>query len=129
MDRSLPIKVLCAAGLISAAASAAQPCNSLASLPLPNNTTITLAAPVPAGPFTPPDFSRVNVPAFCRVSGVARPTSDSVIKFEVWLPDAWNGRLDQGGNGGYGRGFNREVRPRVRRNQGARRSPPAAWPC
>jgi len=104
--KRLLLLTVCAAGLIPAAASAAQPCSSLASLPLPNNTTITLAAPVPAGPFTPPDFSTVTVPAFCRVSGVARPTSDSEIKFEVWLPDAWNGRLDQGGNGGYGRGFN-----------------------
>jgi feruloyl esterase len=45
----------------------------------------------------------VNVPAFCRVAGVSRPTSDSVINFEVWLPvSGWNAKLDHGGNGGYG---------------------------
>ena len=38
----------------------------------------------------------VAVP-FCRVQAVARPSSDSEIKFEVWLPptgDAWTGRMD-----------------------------------
>jgi feruloyl esterase len=41
---------------------------------------------------------------FCRVQGVARPTSDSEIKFEVWLPpsaQAWNGRFKLNGTGGY----------------------------
>ncbi|HKC60931.1 MAG TPA: tannase/feruloyl esterase family alpha/beta hydrolase, partial [Myxococcales bacterium] len=37
------------------------------------------------------------------MAGVSRPTSDSLIKFEVWMPAAgWNGKLDHGGNGGYG---------------------------
>ena len=73
---------------VMTSAAAATPCSSLSTLSLPNNTIITLAAPVPAGQFTPPDFATVKVPAFCRVSGIARPTSDSEIKFEVWLPDA-----------------------------------------
>src|SRR5213596_2245841 len=37
----------------------------------------------------------VTVP-FCRVQGTARPTADSEIKFEVWLPPtlgAWTGRM------------------------------------
>lgn len=45
----------------------------------------------------------VGVP-FCRVQGVARPSADSEIKFEVWLPpavDAWNERLKVNGTGGY----------------------------
>src|ERR1700682_4156324 len=106
MNRSRILMVLFAAALASTPASAVQPCSSLATLQLANNTTITLATPVPAGRFTPPDGGAVTVPAFCRVSGVSRPTSDSEIKFEVWLPAAWNGRFDQGGNGGYGGGFN-----------------------
>ena len=45
----------------------------------------------------------VTVP-FCRVQGTARPTSDSEIKFEVWLPPtlaAWTGRMKVNGTGGY----------------------------
>ncbi len=42
------------------------------------------------------------MPAFCRVDGVAKPTNDSEIKFEVWLPaSGWNGKFEQVGNGGY----------------------------
>jgi feruloyl esterase len=40
--------------------------------------------------------------AFCRIKGVAAPTSDSHIEFEVWLPpaDKWNGKYQQNGSGG-----------------------------
>lgn len=41
---------------------------------------------------------------FCRVQGVARPSSDSEIKFEVWLPataQGWTGRFKLNGTGGY----------------------------
>ncbi|MGJ7491374.1 tannase/feruloyl esterase family alpha/beta hydrolase [Variovorax sp. ZT4R33] len=38
---------------------------------------------------------------FCRVQGVARPSSDSEIKFEVWLPEDWSGRFKLNGTGGY----------------------------
>ena len=41
---------------------------------------------------------------FCRVQGVARPSSDSEIKFEVWLPATaqdWTGRFKLNGTGGY----------------------------
>src|ERR1700704_3702043 len=107
MNRSVVFLVLCAAALAAPRAPAPQPGGVLAKLALANNTTITLATPVPAGRFTPPDGAAVTVPAFCRVSGVSRPTADSEIKFEVWMPDAWNGRFDQGGNGGGGRGVHR----------------------
>ena len=42
--------------------------------------------------------------AMCRVEGVAKPSTDSVIKWEVWLPDtkaAWTGRMKVNGTGGY----------------------------
>jgi feruloyl esterase len=47
----------------------------------------------------------VDVP-FCRVQGVARPSADSEINFEVWLPAsaAWTGRLKVNGTGGYAGG-------------------------
>jgi hypothetical protein len=75
MNRSVVLMGLGAAGLTSTSAPAAQTCGSLASLELPNNTTVALATPVPAGRFTPPDGAAVTVPAFCRVSGVSRRTA------------------------------------------------------
>ena len=43
-----------------------------------------------------------KLPAFCRVMVTDRPTSDSDIKTEVWLPVAgWNGRYRALGNGGF----------------------------
>jgi feruloyl esterase len=65
------------------------------------NTTVTLARTHPAGPFTA--VQTWNVPAFCRVMLSARPTPDSDIKVEVWVPEAtaWNGKLLGTANGGY----------------------------
>ncbi len=90
----------------AATPAAAQSCEKLASLKLAN-TTITSAVTVPAGPFRPPSGppgtpGSVDLPAFCRVAGVIEPTTDSEIKFEVWLPvAAWNGNFQQVGNGGF----------------------------
>jgi feruloyl esterase len=41
--------------------------------------------------------------AFCRVEGTIKPTPDSDIRFEVWLPptEAWNGKYQAVGNGGF----------------------------
>lgn len=41
--------------------------------------------------------------AFCRVRGTIKPSPDSDIHFEVWLPqpEAWNGRFQGIGNGGF----------------------------
>jgi feruloyl esterase len=76
-------------------------CSDLAALTIPD-TGITSAAPVPAGAFTPPGSSRsITVPAFCRVAAVAAPSSDSHIAIEVWIPDAWNGKLLGTANGGF----------------------------
>jgi feruloyl esterase len=78
-------------------------CANLASLTIPN-VTINAATPLPAGPFTPPGAQTpLTLPAFCRVEATARPTSDSEIKFEVWIPatEAWNGKFQGVGNGGY----------------------------
>jgi len=96
--------VLFAGVLASTPANATRPCGSLAGLSLPNGTTVTSATSIPAGPFVRPGATTpTNVPAFCRVMGVSTPTSDSQIAFEVWMPAAgWNGKLDHGGNGGYG---------------------------
>ena len=42
-----------------------------------------------------------GLPAFCRVAGTIRPRPGSHIRFEVWMPNHWNGRLDGVGNGGF----------------------------
>ncbi len=84
-------------------------CRQLATLSLAN-TTITLADSVSAGAFKPetpfteapiaPNYTRL--PAFCRIVATVRPTKDSEIKFEVWLPLAgWNGNFQAVGNGAW----------------------------
>ena len=78
-------------------------CTDLAALTIPN-VTVNSAANTAAGTFTPPGSqTALTVPAFCRVEATARPTGDSEIKFEVWIPaaDAWNGKFQGVGNGGY----------------------------
>jgi hypothetical protein len=89
--------------LFSAGGAYASPesCEALARLRLPD-TTITVAA-LTSGAFTPPDSAALSgLPAFCRVAGVIRPTSDSHIEFEVWMPvSGWNGRFYGLGNGGF----------------------------
>jgi hypothetical protein len=109
---SLRSLLLLAAGsvyLAAANAHAATSCAALSQeLKLPN-TTITLAAEVPAGalklpgagggPGGPP-MNFAALPAFCRVAGTIRPTADSDIRFEVWMPlGGWNGKFVGGGNG------------------------------
>jgi len=87
-------------------AFAQRPCENLAALALAN-ATITSATSVPARTYKPPYQSfeappPSDLPAFCRVAGTAKPTSDSEIKFEVWLPiSGWNGKFEQVGNGGF----------------------------
>lgn len=50
----------------------------------------------------PPKPVTIKAP-FCRVQGVIKPSADSDIRFEVWLPPAtaWNGRYGAIGNGGF----------------------------
>lgn len=67
-------------------------------------TTMTSATAIAANSFIPPnrgDQQAVPV-AFCRVTGTIRPSADSEIKFEVWLPQSgWTGRYESVGNGGF----------------------------
>jgi len=94
-------------GQTTRTAGAGTSCPSLAALTIPG-VTVNGAALVAAGTFTPPGpqipgASTSPLPAFCRVEATARPTSDSEIKFEVWIPpvDACNGKFQGVGNGGY----------------------------
>src|SRR5580704_11282423 len=91
---------ICAASILPLIASAAT-CEELAKLTLADGT-ITFAKSMPAGVFQPPSGPPIaNLPAFCQVHGVLKPTDVSVIHFEVWMPSAgWNGKFEGVGNGG-----------------------------
>ncbi len=94
--------------LIATAAHGETSCEGLAKLALPD-TTITLAQTVAAGEFAPPAgggpggaAAFKTLPAFCRVAATLKPSSDSDIKIEVWLPaTGWNGKFEAVGNGGW----------------------------
>src|SRR4030095_6350744 len=107
-SRRKPFWIIYASFLVAALAlsskpAAAQTCEKLSGLKLAN-TTITSAQSVAAGEFPPPSGPAApykELPAFCRVTGVIRPTTDSEIKFEVWMPSSgWNGKFQGIGNGG-----------------------------
>jgi feruloyl esterase len=87
-------------------ASATTQCADLLRLAIPH-AQITFAERVAPGQFSEPGGavagrSYSDLPAFCRVHGVARPGPDSRIGFEIWLPlGGWSGRLHMVGNGAY----------------------------
>jgi len=89
-------------------------CESLNSLSIPHTTIV--AESVAAGAFAPaaPAGAKgkapkagggdafANLPAFCRVQVTSKPSSDSDIKIEYWLPvNGWNGNFEANGNGGW----------------------------
>ena len=89
-------------------ASSLATCESLKSLSLPN-TTIVAAEMKAAGPFTlpapagrggPPAAPPI-VPAHCRINAILRPSPDSEIEMEAWLPENWNGKFQFVGGGGW----------------------------
>jgi feruloyl esterase len=88
--------------LLFATPGFASECESLATLHLPH-TTITKAEVVTGGTFAPPiGKALADLPAFCRVTATARPSADSDILVEIWMPVAhWNERLEGTGNGGF----------------------------
>ena len=102
--------VLWACACVTAAPAFAASCDSLASLKL-QDTIVTMAQIVPAGQFSAPSAGQgrqgsanpfTDLPEFCRVAATIKPTSDSDIKVEVWLPaSGWNGKFQAVGNGGW----------------------------
>ncbi len=96
--------------------SPARTCETLTALTL-SGATITSAESVSSGTFTPPATTGgspsgrglTNLPPFCRVAATLRPSPDSDIKIEVWLPapggdaqsSGWNGKLQSVGNGAW----------------------------
>ena len=109
MLRTIPLLAiaLLAASVLNAA-PAGGACESLASLNLAD-ATITAVQSVAEG--AAPTFGRAGVfkdlPPFCRVSATLKPTSDSDIKIEVWMPvSGWNGNYQAVGNGGWAGSIN-----------------------
>ena len=91
---------------VPAIVSAQTPCEQLKSLKLAD-TTITLTESAGPGAFQLPRARPTSVapllPAFCRVAATLKPSLDSDIKIEVWLPSsgAWNGKYLAAGGGGW----------------------------
>ncbi len=91
-------------------------CEALAKFALPD-AAVTLAQSVPAGEFAPPEGFRPGpgdpsakalaaalkeLPPFCRVTATLKPTPDSDIKVEIWMPETnWNRKYEAVGNGGW----------------------------
>src|SRR5262245_33714618 len=101
------------------AASMPTNCDAIKSMSTAQTTVIS-AEVVPAGVFTPPappparagvappaaaggaPVAREPIPQHCRVKLTLKPTSDSNIYSELWMPtDNWNGKLLVVGNGGF----------------------------
>jgi hypothetical protein len=92
-------------------AVAQRACADLMNLELPY-TTITSAAMATEGPVPQPaifgNTAPIVAPARCEVQAVTRPTKDSEIRIELWLPlSGWNGKYLQIGNGGWAGSINR----------------------
>src|SRR5215475_9847174 len=104
------IGVTCILALVCTVSVSAASCESLSTLAL-EDTTVTMAKLVPAGQFSPPSETQTagrggnpykDLPEFCRVAATLKPSSDSDIKIEVWLPaNGWNGKFQAVGNGGW----------------------------
>jgi feruloyl esterase len=91
--------------LVFKPALASAACVDLAKLTTP--TAVISADVVAAGTFKAgvgagATAAYARLPEFCRVAATLRPSSDSDIKVEVWLPIAqWNGKFQAVGNGGW----------------------------
>src|SRR4051812_19458435 len=101
--------ILLSATCVLAQTGASAACSKVATLALSNVAieSATLVAPgtfAPAGakPTTRAAKTFSDAPEFCRVIAHGRPTPDSDIVIEVWLPTSnWNGRFQGIGTGGF----------------------------
>lgn len=112
MAASFRMLLVAASFLYLPAAAASKSCRDMAALSLPE-TTITSAQSVAAGALNLPspigpanagiaDAKPADLPALCRITFTMKPTSDSDIKVELWLPaSGWNGKFMAIGNGGW----------------------------
>lgn len=103
--RFLLLALLGSCGVAQAAAMDDAACEKLAALKLEHGEIVS-AEVVSSGPrmFKMMLFGGipwVSLPESCRVAGIARPSADSEIRFEVWMPTSgWNGKFQGLGGGG-----------------------------
>jgi len=104
------LSILACAGVIAVSVSAAPALEDKCANLLKNrvlkalpNTTFTSAQTV-MGSFMPPGGKEAitGLPSFCRVAATLKPAPASDVKVEVWMPTAWNGKLEGIGNAGLG---------------------------
>jgi feruloyl esterase len=84
-----------AAAIIAAfAARAAEDCGKLTAVKLSHGTVTSAEQASTEG---------ATKIAYCRVRATSKPTGDSDIRIEVWIPvgSQWNGKFEQVGNGGF----------------------------
>jgi feruloyl esterase len=79
-----------------------EPCEGLKSVSLPH-ATITSSVYVAAGAQrTGRGGQGAPLPAHCRVAATLKPSPDSLIDMELWMPvENWNGKFLAVGNGGW----------------------------
>src|SRR5450631_885187 len=89
----------------SGAAARSDDCGRVVRMKI-DHASVTSAEIITAGSSVrTPD--REELPAaksdFCRIVVTSRPTADSEIRFELWVPSGggWNGKFEQVGNGGF----------------------------
>ncbi len=79
-------------------------CSALTGRTFDNGTSIVESTLVTSDAVRVSDSVTIsNLPPFCRVQGVSKPSVDSDIRFEVWLPQpaAWNRKFLSTGEGGF----------------------------
>jgi feruloyl esterase len=106
---SVLTRMLAAFAAMSAYA-AGRPCESLTSLQF-GQGAVTSAQQMKAGALdtgSGPAANLSDLPSLCRVRATLRPTNDSEIHVEIWMPDpaVWNGKYEAVGNGGWGGSIN-----------------------
>ncbi|HEY7447771.1 MAG TPA: tannase/feruloyl esterase family alpha/beta hydrolase, partial [Vicinamibacterales bacterium] len=90
---------------------ASTPCQNLQAIALPQATVIS-AQVIASGIFVPPGGggrqggapaqAAAPIPEHCRVTMVLKPSSDSHINVELWMPTQnWNRKFLAVGNGGF----------------------------
>ena len=109
MKASMLIAALCGAASLTCAQST---CEKLKSLQ-PADAVFTAVELVPAGPVPAAPgaaaargggrgAARPMLPAYCHVAGTLKPSTDSDIRMELYMPaENWNGKFQMLGNGGW----------------------------
>src|SRR5579872_4439 len=102
LRRLLSITAAAVSTLAFASPGRAASCEDLVNLKLPN-TVIKSAQQFGPGEFAAPGRGKQpDFPAFCRVNALVKPSPDSDIGVEIWLPSGqWKAVFHGNGNGGY----------------------------